>query len=81
MTGRKKPGVAFWATVVVVVVPVLYLLSVGPIIGMMIRLPVPLANRACSAARRTYMVPQEVVMSRMPKWVREPYYQYCYFFQ
>jgi hypothetical protein len=27
---RKKPGVAFWATVVVVVVLVLYPLSIGP---------------------------------------------------
>jgi hypothetical protein len=27
---RKKPGVAFWATVVVVVVLVLYPLSMGP---------------------------------------------------
>jgi hypothetical protein len=29
-TSRKKPGVAFWATVLVVVVLVLYPLSVGP---------------------------------------------------
>ena len=30
MTSRKKPGVAFWATVVLVVVLVGYPLSVGP---------------------------------------------------
>ena len=30
MTDRKKPGVAFWATVVVVVVLVAYPLSFGP---------------------------------------------------
>jgi hypothetical protein len=30
MTSRKKPGVAFWATVVVVVVLVLYPMSWGP---------------------------------------------------
>jgi len=30
MTVRKKPGVAFWATVVMVVVLVLYPLSFGP---------------------------------------------------
>ncbi len=30
MTSRKKPGVAFWATVVVVVVLVAYPLSFGP---------------------------------------------------
>jgi hypothetical protein len=29
MTNRKKPGEAFWATVVVVVVPVAYPLSFG----------------------------------------------------
>ena len=31
MTDRKKPGVAFWASVVVVV-PLLYVLSTGPAI-------------------------------------------------
>jgi hypothetical protein len=31
MTSRKKPGVAFWATVVVVVVLVAYPLSFGPV--------------------------------------------------
>ncbi len=31
MTSRKKPGVAFWATVVVVVVFVAYPLSAGPV--------------------------------------------------
>src|SRR5882672_7949859 len=30
MTDRKKPGVAFWATVVVVAMPLLYVLSFGP---------------------------------------------------
>ena len=30
MTDRKKPGVAFWATVVLVVVLTLYVLSFGP---------------------------------------------------
>jgi len=30
MTSRKKPGVAFWATVMVVVMLVLYPLSFGP---------------------------------------------------
>jgi hypothetical protein len=31
MTDRKKPGVAFWATVVVVGLPLLYVLSFGPV--------------------------------------------------
>ena len=30
MTDRKKPGVGFWATVVVVTKPLLYGLSIGP---------------------------------------------------
>jgi hypothetical protein len=30
MSDRKKPGVAFWATAVVVCLPVLYILSIGP---------------------------------------------------
>jgi hypothetical protein len=29
MTDRKKPGVAFWATVVAALSPLLYLLSIG----------------------------------------------------
>jgi len=29
-TDRKKPGVAFWATVVAALSPLLYLLSIGP---------------------------------------------------
>ena len=32
MTSRKKPGVAFWATVAVVVVLVAYPLSFGPLV-------------------------------------------------
>ncbi len=31
MTSRKKPGVAFWATVVVVCLPLLYVASFGPV--------------------------------------------------
>jgi hypothetical protein len=30
MTDRKKPGVAFWATVVLVCLPLLYIASFGP---------------------------------------------------
>jgi hypothetical protein len=30
MTARKRPGVAFWATVVVVCLPIAYVLSFGP---------------------------------------------------
>ena len=37
MTSRKKPGVAFWATVVVVVVLVAYPLSFGPAMWFTVR--------------------------------------------
>jgi hypothetical protein len=39
---RKKPGVAFWATVVVVGLPLLYVLSFGP---------------ACWLARQRFLPP------------------------
>lgn len=41
MTCRKKPGVAFWATVVVVVLLVLYPLSWGPQLWLMMSGHVP----------------------------------------
>ena len=39
MTSRKKPGVAFWTTVVLVVVLVVYPLSFGPMCWVRNRLP------------------------------------------
>jgi hypothetical protein len=78
---RKKPGVAFWATVVVVVGPLLYLLSIGPIIGILIRLPLPLANRAISSFSHTYCVPADAVLSKLPNSVTRPYYEYLYLFR
>jgi hypothetical protein len=35
MTSRKKPGVAFWATLVVVGLPLLYVLSFSPAAGLL----------------------------------------------
>ena len=32
MTDRKKPGVAFWTTVALVVVLIIYPLSIGPVL-------------------------------------------------
>ncbi len=34
---RKKPGVAFWATVVVVSLPLLYTASLGPLVWLITR--------------------------------------------
>ncbi len=44
MTSRKHPSVAFWATVVVVVVLVVYPLSMGPALYVSARLPDPEAG-------------------------------------
>jgi hypothetical protein len=48
MTSHKKPGVAFWATVALVVV-VLYVLSVGPVCWLSSR-----ANSGASAVSSIY---------------------------
>jgi hypothetical protein len=48
---RKKPGVAFWATVVVVVA-MLYLLSFGPFVWLYTRHQLP--NRAAAAGVYVY---------------------------
>jgi len=77
----KEPGMPFWATVVVVVVLVAYPLSVGPITGIAVRLPLPDSNDACSALSHTYLVPIEAVMSRAPRSVKQPYWKYVHFFQ
>lgn len=81
MTDRKHPGVAFWATVGLTVAPVLYLLSIGPIIGILIRLPVPVANKACSIFSRTYLVPLKFAMPHTPKRFQNAFSEYTYFFQ
>jgi hypothetical protein len=55
MTDRKKPGVAFWATVVVVVVLVGYPLSMGLSYRMLIRYsPGDLESREWIAYRTVY---------------------------
>ena len=51
MTDRKKPGVAFWATVVAVVVLMLYPLSFGPACWICVRLA---SCSGCRAIGRLY---------------------------
>ena len=47
MTSRKKPGVAFWASVLVVcLMPILYILSFGPACGLLARGAIPFAPTA-----------------------------------
>ena len=41
MTDRKKPGVAFWATVVLVMVLVGYPLSIGPAVWLAVKTEAP----------------------------------------
>jgi hypothetical protein len=52
MTNRKKPGVAFWATVVVVVI-VAYAASVGPVYWIASRIP---ATNTAAGGRVLYRV-------------------------
>jgi hypothetical protein len=65
MTDRKKPGVAFWATVVVVAaltVPVLYVLTLGPIIWCHGRGLIPLSP----PAMQLYCDPCNAIMDHVP---------------
>ncbi len=51
MTDRKKPGWAFWATVLTLFVPVLYVLSFGPAWWMASRGKLPAKGVAYAAFR------------------------------
>jgi hypothetical protein len=55
MTDRKKPGVAFWATVVVVCLPLLYVLSFGPACW--------LVDRGWLSARRASQVFRPIILT------------------
>jgi hypothetical protein len=62
---RKKPGVAFWATVVVVVVLVVYPLSLGPACWLIHRRIIPM--------RPTAQVYEPVLgnLHKAPHWTRD----------
>jgi hypothetical protein len=54
MTDRKRPGVAFWATVVVVCL-LLYPLSYGPAVWMTVNAPQPVQEVIVSALQIFYL--------------------------
>jgi hypothetical protein len=73
MTNRKKPGVAFWATVVVVVVLVAYPLSFGPARAMYVHRLMP---EWTYRPMRFFHLPILWALPRMPDEMREPYMAY-----
>lgn len=81
---RKKPGVAFWATVVLVVT-ISYPLSVGPIIGTYERLwpatgwtePPHLVK----AVVDSYLVPSGWIVTMLPQDARVAWGRYLYWWR
>jgi hypothetical protein len=78
MTDRKKPGVAFWATVVVVGLPVLYVLSFGPACWWLSKPPPP----GYSAIGDTRTAPQFYwpigwLAMKDPRWSRKIIFWYA----
>ncbi len=77
--GRKKPGMAFWATVVVVVVPLFYFASLGPMV---------MANRPMLSRwpeqwfhiYAVYMAPANYVRDRLPDPARHALDDYLRWF-
>jgi hypothetical protein len=68
---RKKPGMAFWATVVVVAVLVAYPLSEGPAFWIMERLPKRQASRMRGACRYVYAPVDWAFLDCGPDWLKE----------
>ena len=66
---RKKPGLAFWATVVVVAVLVTYVLSIGPAYWIEVRFVSPSSFDFVNAALDTFYCPIFWVMAYGPDWI------------
>ena len=73
MTSRKKPGVAFWATVVVVALLVAYPLSLGPVTWLDDHGMIP--KGAWLAAYQIYR-PLDVAAGKAPKPIRNVLFWY-----
>ena len=73
ISSSKKPGVAFWATVVVVVVLVAYPLSLGPVTWLDNHEKLP--NGAWTAAYWIYR-PLDVAACKAPKPIRNVLFWY-----
>ena len=73
MSNRKKPGVAFWATVVVVVALLGYPLSFGPYVAFIWATDAPeWITQPCGA----FYEPLERASHRGPPWVRRSWQRY-----
>ena len=72
MISRKKPGVAFWATVVVVVALMAYPLSFGPACWLMSRTTI------CTNSITAIYQPVYICWMRAPERVSEWINWYCY---
>jgi hypothetical protein len=71
MTNRKKPGVAFWATVVVVAVQVVgYPLSTGPAFWLQAQGVVP------ASVIKVVYTPMEWIVPFVPEAISAPYREY-----
>jgi hypothetical protein len=73
MADRKKPGVAFWATVVVVGLA-LYILSFGPFSSVRPRMPGPIRGVAVFMYK-----PVTLFILNGPDWMIDPYLAYVGF--
>jgi hypothetical protein len=74
MTDRKKPGVAFWATVALVGVLFVYPLSWGAWYYSAGKWK--FGSPGVRFAGRLF-VPLEFVVECLPKWIDDPYKEYC----
>jgi hypothetical protein len=70
MTDRKKPGVAFWATVVVVMLVLAYPIGFGPAVWLTVR-----TNSTKSVVERLYW-PVLWAYADGPVWAQDPIRRY-----
>jgi hypothetical protein len=73
-SSRKKPGMAFWATVVVVAVLVVYPLSYGP--WHYARCYFGVISAATRLTHRPF-APLAFAVDHVPPYIAEPYCEYC----
>jgi hypothetical protein len=73
---RKKPGVAFWATVVVVSLPLLYVLSFGPVCWWLLEPDQELNEWQTSAMAPTVYEPIGWLHHRIPSWLADAFDAY-----
>lgn len=74
---RKKPGVAFWATVAFIVVLVSYPLSIGPVYSLMMKHYADLPEPALVAVD-WYCAPFQWAFDSGPTWLHGPVMRYVY---